>query len=40
MSTGVGHLARWFETGGNPIEDENMLFPYEIILEPNRDVFS
>lgn len=40
MSTGVGHLARWVETGGNPIENENMLFPYEIILEPNRAVFS
>lgn len=40
MSTGVGHLARWIETGGDPIENADMLFPYEIILEPNREVFS
>jgi len=39
MSTGVGHLAKREQDGLETIPNENMLFPFEVILEPNRVEF-
>jgi len=38
FQTGTGHLASVTQ-GGDDIEDENSLFPYQVILVPNRDEF-
>lgn len=38
FQTGTGHLASVTQ-GGDDIADENSLFPYQVILVPNRDEF-
>jgi len=38
FSTGTGHLAS-VDEDGNPVEADAALFPYEVILVPNRDEF-